>query len=285
MSPIIFITGKGGVGKSFAAALLARELARKGRKTLLVETGGWSYLQEALALDEPVQFKPQKTHFGFDLALWTGEECLREYVEFLIKIPWLGSQFLNNSWLRSLIQVAPGLREIAFLGKVTSRERQHGPPLEYDHIVVDAVSTGHFLSLLRAPMGWSSAITVGPVYTQCQSMLQVLNDPQKVQTFLIALAEPMVVEETEDLAQQFRQLLSSELKIILNKCKQFPELSSLKVNEPLQDYLEELKNQQSNQAEQRQQLQDKVGLFKSLPFFYKSLFQILESTDEQKSFF
>lgn len=285
MSPIIFVTGKGGVGKSFVAALLARQLALKGRKTLLVETGGWSYLQDALALTESVQFKPQKTRFGFEVALWSGEDCLREYVQYLIKIPWVGSQFMNNSWLKSLIQVAPGLREIAFLGKLTSKERQHGPLLDYDHIIVDAPSTGHFLALLRAPIGWSSAIKVGPVHTQCQSILSVLNDTQKVQTFLVTLPEPLVVDESQDLAVEFRQVLKSSLLIIANRMKTFPNLKESSVSIEFKEFQEQLVQQQKDQQEQSLALQEAFGDFLKLPFYYQSLENVLEGMSGSQSIF
>ncbi|MBY0316880.1 MAG: hypothetical protein K2Q26_15270 [Bdellovibrionales bacterium] len=283
MKPIIFVTGKGGVGKSFVAALLARQLALKGHKTLLVETGGWSYLQQVLSLQSPVEFKPQKTPWGFDISLWTGEDCLREYVQYLVKIPWVGSQFLNNSWLKSLIQVAPGLREIAFLGKLTSRERRHGPVLNYEYIVVDAVSTGHFLALLKAPIGWSSAITIGPVYTQCQSMLKVLNDPDKVHTYLVTLPEPLVVEEAEDLNREFKSILQSGLTVVANRIKNFPDLLSAEAVD--QEYIEQQQLQKQDQQRQLEEIQKVFGKHMSVPFYYKPLAEVLEGIDESQPIF
>jgi anion-transporting ArsA/GET3 family ATPase len=62
-----------------------------------------------------------------------------------------------------LIQVAPGLLEIAQLGQITSGFRKHGPQFNFDEIVIDAPATGHFLSLLRAPRGLAQVIGSGPM--------------------------------------------------------------------------------------------------------------------------
>lgn len=76
---IIFVSGKGGVGKSLIAAGIARELAQSGRRVLLAEIGETSYYQDFWSLPS-VGHDPVAHPLGFDLALWSGESCLREYV-------------------------------------------------------------------------------------------------------------------------------------------------------------------------------------------------------------
>ena len=169
------VTGKGGVGKSYAAALLAAQAAREGRKTLLVEMGPWSYLEKALNLPPRRSlFAAVSTPYGFEHAVWSGEDCLTDYVKYLVKVPWAAEAFLKNGWLRSLIKIAPGLREISFLGKLTSQVRKQGPPMNYDTIVVDAVSTGHFLNLLKTPRGLMEITRVGPLRDQSEGIVEVL---------------------------------------------------------------------------------------------------------------
>lgn len=275
MNPLIFVTGKGGVGKSFISALFARQLSMESKRVLLVETGGWSYLRGVLGVPQEVGFVPTSTPWGFDLALWRGEDCLREYVQYLIKVPWVGQQFLDHRWMKSFVQVAPGLREIAFLGKVTSGLRRHGPTLNYDFIVVDAVSTGHFVSMLKAPVGWAQAIRVGPVYTQCQSIISTLNDANKVSTYLVTLPESLVVEELRDLQTQLDPLLRSKISVLVNKCLAPLPTSQLILPE-LETYVEQ---RQLKIEEQKKHLQNLIADNQNLqqaPFFYDSLMELMK---------
>jgi anion-transporting ArsA/GET3 family ATPase len=146
--PFVFVSGKGGVGKSLVAAALASGAAEVGRKTLLVETGDRSYYRDFLGLSR-VDHEPRPSGLGFDVALWSGESCLREYVLHLLKLERLYKIFFENKVMRALVNVAPGLGEIAILGKITSGVRKVGPPLNYDTIVVDMPATGHALALQK----------------------------------------------------------------------------------------------------------------------------------------
>ena len=60
--------------------------------------------------------------------------------------------------MRSFVRAAPGLKELAILGKLTSGIRKWGPKFEYENVVVDAYSSGHFLALLNAPKGLGELI-------------------------------------------------------------------------------------------------------------------------------
>ena len=55
---IIFVTGKGGVGKSTVAAALALKSANQGKKTLLMELGHQSFFQDFF--DIPITYQPSK---------------------------------------------------------------------------------------------------------------------------------------------------------------------------------------------------------------------------------
>lgn len=214
---IHFVTGKGGVGKSTYAAALALKKSQEGLRTCLVELGHLSFFSSFLNVDH-VEYKPVPTQFGFDLALWSGAECLKEYALHLLKIESLYRLFFENPVSRSLIQVAPALSELAILGKITSGPpRNVGPALNYDCLVVDSYATGHFLALLRAPKGMAEAIRFGAMGEQSRSIDLVIQDPKICHYHLVTLPEELPVLEALELQQALQSEFQIQAQMILNK--------------------------------------------------------------------
>lgn len=203
---ILFVSGKGGVGKSTVAATLALKAAREGKKTLLVELGSRSFY--GLAFGRSFSPTPAPWREGVDITLWDGNSCLREYALHLLKSESLYRLFFENAVSRSLIQVAPGLAELAILGKITSGPpRNVGPKLPYDILVVDAFASGHFLALIRAPLGFAEAVRFGPMGSESRQIAAVLRDPQICRYCFVTLPESLPVQETAELVESFRALV------------------------------------------------------------------------------
>ncbi|MEO0336264.1 MAG: ArsA-related P-loop ATPase, partial [Pseudomonadota bacterium] len=130
------VTGKGGVGKSTVAAGLAIKLSQSGQKTLLVELGERSFF--SAAWDRDFGFAPQSVEPNLSVARWQGEDCLKEYLGYLLKVSRIAELFFENRVMKALVNSAPALKELAIAGKLTSWPRQVGPPLDFQHIVLDA---------------------------------------------------------------------------------------------------------------------------------------------------
>ena len=272
---IVFVSGKGGVGKSLIAAAIARELARAGRKTLLAEIGETSYYQDFWGLPR-VGHEPIRMPDGFDLALWSGETSLREYVLFYLKMERLYSLFFENKVMRALVNVAPGLSEIAILGKVTSGLRHVGPPLDYDTIVVDSYATGHALALFQAPKGMREAIGFGPMGHHSREIENVLRDPKLTAYVVVTLLEELPVSET----LEFRAALEKELgvlaEVVANKVIESPvsrdELAAIASGKSggLGEFAEYLQAVEKRQDKYLEQLtRSGVGL-KKVPLVYSA---------------
>lgn len=290
MNHIVMVTGKGGVGKSFVAALLARKASLEGKKVLLVDMVPESYLSHALqvSVSVPSKIQTQKTRFGFDYALWTGEACLAEYIQYWIKIPFVSSTFLANKWLQSLIALAPGLREISFLGKLTSHVRRHGPPLDYDHIIVDAVSTGHFLALIKTPSAFAKVVQTGPMYEQSSAIEKVLNNSQTTSFCVVHNFEKFAVNEMGELLQQLKLETKGQLVVVGNKEQTFPEsLRNVSLSgENEQEFF--LKTQREIADEQQKLIEEfrkQQETFVTVPFYFSPMANILEDKDEVRRLF
>ncbi len=218
---IQFVTGKGGVGKSLVAAGHALSQARLGRKVLLVEIGEVSFFKDFWTLPE-VTHEPKPSSLGFDLALWSGESCLRDYVLHLLKVERLYRVFFENKAMRSLLSVAPGLSEISILGKITSGVRQVGSPLAYDLIVVDAYASGHAMAMFRTPKGLMSAMPFGPMGHQSRDIHAVLKNPELCGYCVVTQMEELPVIEAIELGQALRDELGVEPELIVNKVFPLP---------------------------------------------------------------
>jgi anion-transporting ArsA/GET3 family ATPase len=228
------ITGKGGVGKSAVAAALALSLAREGHKTLLVELGEDSFYQSYFSLPE-VRFQPSaalgslfKPAAPLYLALWSGSQCLLDYALYLLKFESLVKLFFENPISRALINVAPGLEELAILGKATSGPpRNVGPKLGFDRIVVDGFSTGHFLTLIRSPQALGEAIRFGPMGEQSRSIFASLCNPAITQFHVVSLLESLPTKESLELVSELKKLTGQDCNIVLNRFEILPKFSEM----------------------------------------------------------
>lgn len=234
------VTGKGGVGKSVYAAVKAKQLAKQGFRTLLVELGEQSYYQHIFT--QKVEYRPQPLETNLDIAVWSGESCLREYIHHLIKIEKLVELFFDNRVMRTFVRAAPALKELAVLGKITSGIRQWGPPLEYERIVVDAYATGHFMALLRAPVGMGELIASGPMGEQSRSIQRVLTSAQHTEFHVVTLLEDLPVSETLELCRDLQREFQVQPRIIANKYFELP--SEVPTSAP-DDFLPVLQHLQS----------------------------------------
>jgi anion-transporting ArsA/GET3 family ATPase len=213
---IVFVTGKGGVGKSTVAASIALQQARRGRKVLLAELGEARYLSD-LFNREDVGVSPVKIADGLDLARFDVENCLRQYVTHYIHSASLYDLFFSNRVMRAFVRAAPALSELALLGKITSRERQVGPTLPHDLIVVDSFATGHTMALLRAPAEIRKIVTLGPMGKETDTMNRVVRDQTATRFVVVTLPEELPVIETAELCHSLKTELGQTPTVVCNK--------------------------------------------------------------------
>lgn len=215
---IIFVTGKGGVGKSAIAAATAQKLAADGQKTLLVELGEHSYYKYVYG--RSIHYEPTQISPNFFISLWSGEACLREYVFYLIRVKKVVDLFFENKIMRTFIRAAPALKELAVLGKITSGIRCWGPPLDYDYIVIDCFSSGHFMALLRAPKGMADLIAAGPMGEQSRSIDEVLRRADLCSYKIVTLPEELPVSEAIELHAELLGEMNQSAHLICNRIYQ-----------------------------------------------------------------
>ncbi len=222
---IHFVTGKGGVGKSCVALALAKHLSQKGLSVLLIELGQISFFTDHLQI--PISYAPLQWKQNLSIAIWSGADCLKEYALHLLKIEALYNLFFENKLSKSLIEVAPSLPELSILGKITSGLRKVGPPLKFDCIVVDGFSTGHMISLLKAPRGMLEAIPIGPMGEQTRGILEIIKNKNVCNYWITCLPEELPVIESIELAQLLYNETQIKPHLVINKLLNQTEIDSL----------------------------------------------------------
>ena len=192
---LIFVTGKGGVGKTTVAAALALLGSQQGRRTLACELDAKGNLAEFFEAGrtafEPREVLPRLFAMSMDT-----EESLAEYLELHLRLPRMARIGPVARTFEFVSTAAPGVREILTVGKPVYEAHEGN----YDLVVVDATATGHVLAQLAAPRVVNELVHMGLVRQQTTWMLEILSDPTQTGVVIVTTPEEMPVNETIELA-------------------------------------------------------------------------------------
>jgi len=191
---LVFVTGKGGVGKTSIAAALAELAARRGKRTLVCEMDAKGALAGAFdAL--PLTFEPRRLAPDLYGMTMNTEDSLREYLRLFVKVPFIGKIGPLARTFDFVADAAPGVKEILAVGKLCYEVRERN----YDLVVVDAEATGHIVAQIGAPKVIRDLVQVGLVREQTDWMLDLLQDPATTGVAVVRTPEEMPVTETVNL--------------------------------------------------------------------------------------
>jgi anion-transporting ArsA/GET3 family ATPase len=218
---LLFLSGKGGVGKSVVGTALALAARDRGKRVLLVEIG--SSLEAARYLGAPPS-GPRETEVvpGLFTVNLDPARVMDEYVRQVVKIEMLVRRILESPVYHRFFAAAPGLKELMTLGKLLVLAEAHerwSRRAQYDLILVDAPATGHGLSLLKVPVAASAAVPVGPVGHQARRILGLLRDRKKTGLLIVTIPEEMAVVEAVELHRLATAEVGMEAQgVVLNAC-------------------------------------------------------------------
>lgn len=228
MSPFgerfLFVTGKGGVGKTTVAASLARMRSRAGERVLLAVTDPAAYGQ----LLPGARFEADP--IAYDARLYTvhiePESALKEYGRLLIK-PRLARQALfDNRYVQSFLTALPGLPQWAVLGKAWYHTTETiDDVLRFDGVIFDAPATGHAVDLLRLPRVITELAPASILRRDAELASQMLRDARASNIVLVSLPEELPTNETIELAGKITQELALPVGAVLQNRVRAPVFS------------------------------------------------------------
>jgi anion-transporting ArsA/GET3 family ATPase len=216
---LLFVVGKGGVGRTTVALALGIAAARRGKRTIVAEMGGQGRAASLFGVAEAT---------GRELALGGGlhaisidmRHAMEEYLHE--RAGRLGDLLAASRAFGTFAGATPGMRELLTIGKAWElaqdrRRVEDGRP--YDLVIADAPATGHGIATLRTPRTFAEIARVGPIANQGRTIDATLRDRAFTGVVAVALPEEMPVNETLLLQGALREALGQELtEVVVNAC-------------------------------------------------------------------
>lgn len=195
----MFVTGKGGVGKTTVAYALGLAAARSGKRAIVCEIAsqerGASLFERAPIGDEETRIAKGLWALSVDPA-----KMVREYLHTHMPVRAMAELLHRSRLFTYLAAATPGLAEMVTMGKVweltTNPRKSPGKSRAYDVVIIDAPATGHGVALLKTPRTFREIARAGPLANQAGRIEKTLIDHETTGVVIVARPEEMAVNES-----------------------------------------------------------------------------------------
>jgi anion-transporting ArsA/GET3 family ATPase len=212
---LIFITGKGGVGKTTMAAAIGLAAAASGRKVIVAEVGDQTRLPEI--------FSRQPAPAGAEIPLEPALSSItidpdRALLEWLQSVGGRvsGRILASSGTFQYFAAAAPGAQELVSMVKIWQLTRGAKQRRQrHDLVVVDGPATGHALGMLSSPQTFGAIARVGPIAGQTEQVRDLLTDPARTAYLAVALGTEMAVTEALEVQDGLRRQLGRGLSAVI----------------------------------------------------------------------
>ena len=216
--PLTILCGKGGVGKTTLSLALALRTALRGKNALVVTSHPLQELAVSISLAGLKERFPEARDHLYMLHI-DPREILSSQVRQHIPSDFLAEAVVTSRIYQSLIEIAPGLKELAFLGRLWNLAQQRAGETQerkFALLVWDAPAMGHFLQTLQVSRNFESYLS-GPFAELGSAIRQFFSSPDNFAVIPITTLEEMAVEETIELIQSLQSKLNMNVsKVICN---------------------------------------------------------------------
>ncbi|HUH80650.1 MAG TPA: ArsA family ATPase [Solirubrobacteraceae bacterium] len=212
---LLFVTGKGGVGKTTMSCALALAAAAEGRRTIVVEVGEQSRLPTLFGVKAPSPGTIAELRDGVSSISIDPDRALLEWLQALGgRVP--GRVLASSSTFSYFAAAAPGAKELVSMVKIWQLTRgAHKRRGGYDLVVVDAPATGHALGMLGSPGTFGAIARIGPIAGQTRQLQELLRDERRTGYVGVALGTEMAVTEAIELQDGLERELQRRLSAVI----------------------------------------------------------------------
>ena len=203
---LVFVTGKGGVGKSAVSISLGLAAAAQGKRTIVCEVSSQENASRVFRKGE-VGFNEVEVAENLWAISIDPDESLREYLLLQLRVRAMRDLLVRSRIFNYLAAATPGLKELVTIGKVwelaqTDRKVKKGRA--YDLVIVDAPATGHGIGFLQTPRTFAGIARVGPMHNQANELDRFITDHELSGVAIVSTPEEMPVNESALLERQLR---------------------------------------------------------------------------------
>ena len=204
LAPAVFVTGKGGVGKTVVAAGLALAAADRDGRAVYVEFGDGESGERAFG----------GSGSGVEHIVLDPAKAVVAAAAGLFGSPRLAKLALDNFAMRPLLDAAPAIRELALL----ELARKLVAERPGQRVVFDMPATGHSIAWLTVVREVREVTARGPLHDLCTKIETQLLCPSRASIVVVTLPERLVLAETVTLCETIERDIGLPVdRLIVNR--------------------------------------------------------------------
>jgi arsenite-transporting ATPase len=205
---VLFVTGKGGTGKSSVAFALAREAAARGVRVLLIRMPA---SDEASLREHAPRGRVFPSPSLFRERTLDDQRDLEAFLTRVLGLGFVARRLGASQTFSAVAAAAPGLRDLVALSAIQSEaSRRRGL------VIVDAPATGHSIPLLNAPARVLELAPIGAVAREVERARELVRDAAAFTAVLVTTPEELAIAEVLELRAEVLAAGVASLRVVVN---------------------------------------------------------------------
>ncbi|MBF6569545.1 MAG: hypothetical protein IVW54_11805 [Candidatus Binataceae bacterium] len=215
LSRLIFVTGKGGTGKSTLSAALAVALTRRHGRCALTDLGGQLSAARMIGLAGRPDLPNPPTFAGAPEVLAISRRTeLEAFIKRIVPLTSISNRMLKSRTFGYVTAAVPGLE--AFLLMERLRMMAGDAALKNYYVVADGPASGNAIEMLSVAAGLREMAPLGKLNRLASGVEELTADANRFGVVITATPEELAVREALECAHRLAQLRITRTIMLLN---------------------------------------------------------------------